>query len=206
MYSPIKTAIRGAIAVTVGASLFLIAPQAQAAPRAAAVSAAGQSSAAQPAAALSAPVTGSFTDASGGQGVFSGTFTPTKFTAPNANQVLATGTLTGTLTDSTGTVLGTVTKTVSSPLDTSSSATATPAVACQILDLRIAPINLNLLGLVVHTDTIHLNITAQSGPGNLLGNLLCAVAGLLNGGGGLGGLGATLSNLLNQIIAILNGL
>jgi DNA-directed RNA polymerase specialized sigma24 family protein len=27
----------------------------------------------------------------------------------------------------------------------------------------------------------HLYITAQSGPGNLLGNLLCAVAGLLNG-------------------------
>ena len=205
MHSPIKTVIRGTVAAAVGASLFLIAPQAQAAAPASATAATTQTRSAAPSAAsLSAPVTGSFTDASGGQGVFSGTFTPTKFTAPN-DQVVATGTLTGTLTDSAGTVLGTVTKTVSSPLDTSNSTDATPAVACQILDLRIAPIDLNLLGLVVHTDTIHLNITAQSGPGNLLGNLLCAVAGLLNGGG-LAGLGATLAGLLNQIIAILNGL
>jgi hypothetical protein len=45
-----------------------------------------------------------------------------------------------------------------------------------------------------------LDITAEQGPGNLLGNLLCAVAGLLDpptGGGGLGG-------LLNGIIALLN--
>jgi hypothetical protein len=32
----------------------------------------------------------------------------------------------------------------------------------------------------VHLDQVHLNITAQQGPGNLLGNLLCAVAGLLD--------------------------
>jgi hypothetical protein len=49
---------------------------------------------------------------------------------------------------------------------------------------------------------VHLNITAQSAPGNLLGNLLCAVAGLLNGGQ----LGAQLAALLNQILAILSGL
>lgn len=52
----------------------------------------------------------------------------------------------------------------------------------QILDLRLRPIDLDLLGLKVHTDTIHLNITAESGSGELLGNLLCAVAGLLDGG------------------------
>jgi len=42
-------------------------------------------------------------------------------------------------------------------------------------------------------------VTAESGPGNLLGNLLCAVVGLLDGptGGGLG-------NILNQIVALLN--
>ena len=51
---------------------------------------------------------------------------------------------------------------------------------CQILDLVLGPLDLDLLGLVVHLDTVHLNITAQRGPGNLLGNLLCAVAGLLN--------------------------
>ena len=58
------------------------------------------------------------------------------------------------------------------------------------------------IGLVVHLDTVHLNITAQPGAGNLLGNLLCAVAGLLDGGGLLTGL----SDLLNQILAILRGL
>ena len=52
--------------------------------------------------------------------------------------------------------------------------------ACPILNLTIGPINLNLLGLVVKTNTIHLSITAQPGAGNLLGNLLCDIANLLN--------------------------
>jgi hypothetical protein len=52
--------------------------------------------------------------------------------------------------------------------------------SCEILDLTLGPLDLDLLGLVVHLDTVHLNITAESGPGNLLGNLLCAVAGLLD--------------------------
>jgi hypothetical protein len=44
---------------------------------------------------------------------------------------------------------------------------------------------------------INLNIVAQSGPGNLLGNLLCGVTNLLNGGGAL----QTIANDLNQILA-----
>lgn len=55
-----------------------------------------------------------------------------------------------------------------------------PTGQCQILDLTLGPLNLDLLGLVVQLDTVHLNITAQRGAGNLLGNLLCAVANLLN--------------------------
>ena len=74
-----------------------------------------------------------------------------------------------------------------------------PANDCPILDLSLGPINLDVLGLNVDTSKICLNITAEEGPGNLLGNLLCAVAGLLNGGGLLTGL----SDLLNQILAIL---
>jgi hypothetical protein len=38
---------------------------------------------------------------------------------------------------------------------------------CQILDLTLGPLDLNLLGLMVHLDQVHLNITAQSGPGGL---------------------------------------
>jgi hypothetical protein len=40
---------------------------------------------------------------------------------------------------------------------------------------------LDLLGLVVDLNQVHL--TAQQGSGNLLGNLLCAVANLLNASG-----------------------
>jgi hypothetical protein len=76
---------------------------------------------------------------------------------------------------------------------------------CPILDLDIGAIHLDLLGLVVDLAPVHLNINAVSGPGNLLGNLLCAVANLLNGVGG-GGIGAAITNLLNQINALLAAL
>lgn len=58
---------------------------------------------------------------------------------------------------------------------------------CDILNLSISPIDLNLLGLVVELDDcedgpVTIDITAVEGEGNLLGNLLCAIAGLLDGG------------------------
>ena len=88
---------------------------------------------------------------------------------------------------------GDVVATVTAPLQGILQATGT----CQILDLTIGPIHLDLLGLIVDTNAIHLQITAQSGPGNLLGNLLCSVAHLLdNPSGQLTGL----VNLLNNIL------
>ena len=72
-----------------------------------------------------------------------------------------------------------------------------------MLNLHLAPIDLNILGLEVKTSPICLNISAQPGPGNLLGNLLCAVAGLLNGGGVLSGVLGQIATLLNQILALL---
>jgi hypothetical protein len=51
---------------------------------------------------------------------------------------------------------------------------------CEILDLVLGPLQLDVLGLVISLDTVHLNITAVPGAGNLLGNLLCAIAGLLD--------------------------
>ena len=74
--------------------------------------------------------------------------------------------------------------------------------ACEILDLVLGPITLDLLGLVVRTNRINVRIDAVPGPGNLLGNLLCAVAGLLDGGlfgGGLAG-------LLDRLLGIINNL
>jgi EAL domain-containing protein (putative c-di-GMP-specific phosphodiesterase class I) len=44
-----------------------------------------------------------------------------------------------------------------------------------------------------------LDITAQSGPGNLLGNLLCAIANLLNSNGAL----SSIAQLLNQLLGAL---
>ena len=75
---------------------------------------------------------------------------------------------------------------------------AAPAAAsCNVLDLVLGPLNLNLLGLVVTLNQVHLNITAV--PGELLGSLLCAVANLLNGGGAL----SSITTLLNEILAAL---
>ena len=88
------------------------------------------------------------------------------------------------------------------PVSLALAADQTGAGTCPILDLMLGPIDLNVLGLVIHLDRVVLDITAEQGPGNLLGNLLCAVAGLLDpptGGGGGG-----LSGLLNSIIALLN--
>jgi hypothetical protein len=80
---------------------------------------------------------------------------------------------------------------------------APSVVGCQILDLVLGPLDLDLLGLVVHLDRVHLNITAVPGAGELLGNLLCAVAGLLDSSQLLS-IGTVLTNLLNAILGILN--
>ena len=74
----------------------------------------------------------------------------------------------------------------------------TPDV-CPILHLELGPLDLNLLGLRVQLNQVVLDITAIPGPGNLLGNLLCAVAGLLDGTGVLG----RISTLLNRILDVL---
>jgi hypothetical protein len=78
---------------------------------------------------------------------------------------------------------------------------ASPAATCPVLHLDLGPLNLNLLGLTVHLNQVVLDINAVSGPGNLLGNLLCSVANLLNGTplspGQLSGLLNILQQLLN---------
>jgi hypothetical protein len=65
------------------------------------------------------------------------------------------------------------------------------AGTCTLLDLTIQPIDLDLLGLHLHTDTIHLVLTAQRG--TLLGDLLC---GLFFGNPT--GAATTLNQLLRQ--------
>jgi hypothetical protein len=139
-------------------------------------------------------VTGTFTDALHATGHFAGTFSPTSAKVINGRTNIV-GNLSGTLTNSVGAPVGSVSQSVALPV-------TDPPSSCQILNLTLGPLDLNLLGLVVHLDTVHLTITAVPGPGNLLGNLLCAVAGLLDNNN----LGNALAALLNQIIGILNGL
>jgi hypothetical protein len=73
-------------------------------------------------------------------------------------------------------------------------------INCQILNLVLGPLDLNLLGLRVQLNRVLLNITAVPGSGALLGNLLCAVAHLLDGPAFL----ANVAALLNQILDIIN--
>ena len=130
-------------------------------------------------------------------GAFTGTFTLSSFAIQNG-QLVANGIISGT--DANGVShFGTVTTAVSST--TSAAAPTAAAAACSILHLVLGPINLNVLGLQVTTNQIVLDINAISGAGNLLGNLLCDVANLLNNNPT-----QTLVTLLNQIIAILQGL
>jgi len=145
--------------------------------------------AASPVTALATPVTGTADN-----GSFAGNFTPANFATQNGN-VVATGVLTGTVTNASGDTVGTVTRTVSMPVTVA-------AATCQVLNLVLGPLHLDLLGLVVDLNQVHLVITAVQAAGNLLGNLLCAVTHLLDGTPTVGGLAA----LLNSILALLGQL
>jgi hypothetical protein len=101
---------------------------------------------------------------------------------PNITSVaLVNGVLTATGT-ATAVVHGhTVTVPFSAPVDVTASPNPDPNDPCAILNLRLGPINLNLLGLVVQTSPICLVITGFPN-GGLLGQLLCGLANGLNNG------------------------
>jgi hypothetical protein len=135
--------------------------------------------------AFTIPVVGTVTTATG-PGTFNGTATITRFVNDNGT-VTAVGVLTGIVTPATG---------APSTLITTFAAPVVIQATCQILNLVLGPLHLNLLGLVVDLNQVVLDITGVTGPGNLLGNLLCGIAGLLDNPGGL-------ARLLNQILGIL---
>jgi hypothetical protein len=146
-------------------------------------------------------VVGSF----GRAGTVTGKFTPRRFINAQG-RLWAVGQLRATLTRANGNVVGTTTERVVLPVRRAEgapvhrSAARQPAPTdCQILNLVLGPLDLNLLGLKVHLDRVVLNIFATPGPGNLLGNLLCAIAGLLDRGGLL----TEVRRILNAVLAIL---
>jgi hypothetical protein len=135
-----------------------------------------------------------------------GTFTPRKFHVVK-KKLVVNGMLQGTITGG-GKASRSFHRAVSMPVeDVVAGSTAggglgaAPTISCDVLNLVLGPLDLNLLGLQVHLDQVVLNIIAV--PGALLGDLLCAVANLLSGGL-LGGLLTQLAALLNQILGALN--
>ena len=116
------------------------------------------------------------------------------------SKLVAKGTAVATYTPTVGTPT-TVSQPFNATVVTGGRSVAAVTRTCQVLHLELGPLDLNLLGLVVHLDTVHLNITAQPGPGNLLGNLLCSVAHLLDNTNASQNALQQLLNRLNQIIA-----
>ncbi len=149
---------------------------------------------------LRSRVVGSF----GNGGTVDATFVPRRFKTVG-DQLVAVGRLQGELVRANGKVVGDFSERVKMPVATADGVPVTGAArqgraaTCEILSLVLAPLDLDLLGLQVHLDRVVLTIVAQSGAGNLLGNLLCAVAGLLDNTGVLSEIAA----ILDAILALL---
>ena len=114
--------------------------------------------------------------------------------------------LTTGLTNLLNNIFGQLTAPTSVIGTSTSPAAAAAGNHCDILNLSLGPVDLNLLGLQVHLDNCHngpvtVDITAVAG-GGLLGNLLCNVDNLLNNPSNPN----ALANLLGRISTILNGL
>jgi hypothetical protein len=127
---------------------------------------------------------------------FKGTYTINRFVARHG-KVFAVGTLKGRLMRRHVTRRG-VRIPVTLPNAQSAQIPPTPG-ACQILNLTLQPIDLNLLGLRVRTSRIDLLVEGVHGAGQLLGNLLCGVLGLLDPN-------ALANTPLGQLAQILNAL
>jgi hypothetical protein len=151
---------------------------------------------ATPLSASAAPKTSGGTATLAGGGLL-GTVTNLTATVNAAGQTVVSG-IFGAGSTFTDPVTGAVTQLVGTAFSTIVTS-GTASGSCQILNLVLGPLSLNILGLQIDLNQVVLNITAQPGPGNLLGNLLCAVANLLNGNAS----GNAIANLLNRIFGLL---
>ena len=136
---------------------------------------------------------------------FNGTYTIKRF-ATKGGKVFAVGTLKGRLKGKSVTK-----RNVFAPVSVARQGAQTsqaPAIpptpnACQILRLDIGAIDLNLLGLRVRTNPINALIEGVRGPGNLLGNLLCAITGILDPQAATPAAPSQLAQVLNALLALL---
>jgi hypothetical protein len=137
---------------------------------------------------------------------FTGHLTVTQFVTRHG-KTFALGTLTGRVGNRH--VAGRqVAVPVSAPMGAATPGMTKAAVSCSVLHLVLGPLDLNLLGLRVQLNQVVLDITAVPGAGNLLGNLLCSVANLLNTQSILGQELTGLLNIVQQLVntPVLQGL
>jgi len=127
---------------------------------------------------------------------------PTVTYDADAQKLRVDGKLIGTVTRADGAVTREISKNFNTTAELSSAANAASVTAqqreCQILHLDIGPIFLDLLGLQVDLSRIILDITAVAGAGNLLGNLLCGLVGILDPQQNLAN--ADLAKFLNDVL------
>jgi hypothetical protein len=127
---------------------------------------------------------------------FEGTYTISRFIRRGDNHY-AVGTLRGTLRGE-----RVVKRGVRMPVTRRAAASQIPPTtgACQVLNLTLGPLDLNLLGLRVRLSRVDLRVEAIPSPlpgSGLLGDLLCAVSNLLN---------PTAQTPLNAVTQLLNAL
>lgn len=135
----------------------------------------------------------------GRAGTVKGWFTPRRFDN-RGGELVAIGRLHGILVRPDGTVKDEGDARIAIPVRKIEGVrTSRQLATCDILNLVLGPLDLNLLGLEVHLNRVVLDIVARTGAGNLLGNLLCAVAGLLDDTGVL----VPIRRILNSVLAIL---
>jgi hypothetical protein len=152
-----------------------------------------------------------------GGGTFTGTFTATKLSVdPVTRQLTMSGVLNGTATTAAG-VVEVVEQAFSAPMSLSRTAggsatqigsaplgsTQVRPVAqtvCDILFLDLGPLHLDLLGLTIDLAEVILDLNAVTGGGNLLGNLLCALLGLLDPVAVIAAL-SQIIDMINQLLA-----
>lgn len=138
------------------------------------------------------PVTGVLEDG----GTFEGLLSVTELVLEDG-QLLVSGLLEGTATDAGG-IVTEISQTFELVLG-DLLGDGSGGASCDILFLDLGPLELDLLGLTVDLSQITLDVNAVPGAGNLLGNLLCAVTGLLDGTGNLAGL-TRLIDLINNLL------
>jgi hypothetical protein len=169
--------------------------------------------------ALRLPTTGTF--AKGGE--FTGTISINRF-EQRGNQIVAVGFVSGVLTKGPRTLATAVAGEVAWPvvlrsggqlvadghalgLPRSTQVAWSPGVRpaahilqaqapCQVLDIALGPISVDLLGVQVALSAVTFNLTGGTGP---LGDLVCSVSDLLGNVAGL-------VNVLNSILGLLTGL